>query len=85
MLCPDHPHELGRVGETMEKLLRSCAGQSTLEYALVLFAFMASIAAFGAVLAFLQNPATFSAVMEGSAHVFTGSDLLGTAQDLAVF
>ncbi|MDO5106795.1 MAG: hypothetical protein Q4D39_00820 [Coriobacteriaceae bacterium] len=60
-------------------------GQSTLEYALVMFALLASIIALGALVGFLRNPSSFEAAIESSAHAFGGDDPLGTAQDLAVF
>ncbi len=69
----------------MEKMLGSCEGQSTLEYALVLCALLASVVALGAVLAFIRNPAVFSSVIDSSAHVLSGGDALGTAFDVVVF
>ena len=51
----------------------------------MLFAFLASITALGAVLSFLQSPQAFEQAIDSSAHVLSGQDVLGTAQDLAVF
>lgn len=69
----------------MFSIMRNASGQSTLEYALITFALLASIAVLGLLMGFLRAPATFEGVIESSAHVPTGSDPLGTAQDLAVF
>ena len=70
---------------SMSALNRGCSGQSTLEYALVMFALLASIVAIGAVLSFIQDPSSFKTVIDGSAHVLTDSDAFGTVQDLAAF
>lgn len=66
-------------------LVCGCSGQSTLEYALVMFALLASIVAMGVVLGFVQDPSFFKTVIDGSAHVLTGSDAFGAVQDLAAF
>lgn len=66
-------------------LLRSESGQSTLEYALVMFAFVASIAAMGVLVGFVQDARTYESVVATSAHVLSRQDAIGSAQDLAVF
>ena len=69
----------------MVTMIRGTSGQSTLEYALIMFALLASIAAMGTLAVFLREPSTYRTVIEGSAHAFAGSDALGSVQDLAVF
>ena len=69
----------------MIAMMRGTSGQSTLEYALVMFALLASIAVMGTLAVFLREPSIYRTVIEGSAHVFAGSDALGSVQDLAVF
>ncbi len=69
----------------MFAIMRSAGGQSTLEYALITFALLASIAVLGLLMGLMRAPATFEEAIESSAHVLTGSDALGTVQDLAVF
>ena len=69
----------------MKGLAGGTDGQSTLEYALVLFALLASIAALGTVLTVLRDPSSFEAVVATSAHTLGGADPIGAAQDLVVF
>lgn len=69
----------------MLALARGIDGQSTLEYALITFALLTSIAVLGLLVGFMRAPATFGEVIGSSAHVLAGSDVLGAVQDLAVF
>lgn len=69
----------------MRSVMRSGTGQATLEYALVMFALLASIVAMGAFVAFLRKPAVFESAYAGSAHVLMEDDPLGRMQDMAVF
>ena len=85
MFRPDHQAECERIGGGMDCLLEDGGGQSTLEYALVLFALLASIAVLGALVGFLRNPSSFMVAVESSAHAIGGDNPLGTVQDLVVF
>ncbi|MBQ6521231.1 MAG: hypothetical protein IJI15_00185 [Atopobiaceae bacterium] len=83
MLRPDHQAECEWIG--VEALVEDERGQSTLEYALVLFALLASITVLGALIGFLRSQPSFEAAIESSAHTLGDADPLGTVQDLVVF
>lgn len=59
-------------------------GQSTVEYALVLFAFLSMLLSLGAVWHAVRDGALVDRAIEASSHQL-GADVLGSARDLALF
>lgn len=60
-------------------------GQSTVEYALVLFAFLSCMGAMGVMWHTARNGPLVQRSVECSSHALSGADVLGSAQDIALY
>lgn len=60
-------------------------GQSTVEYALVLFAFLSCVGAMGVMWHAARNGPLVQRSVECSSHALSGADVLGSAQDIALY
>jgi hypothetical protein len=63
---------------------RGCGGQSTVEYALVLFAFLASVVALAKVVDWASSGGLFSSVTSAGSHSI-GEGLLKALQDVLLY
>lgn len=63
---------------------RGCEGQSTVEYALVLFAFLASVVALAKVVDWASSGGLFSSVTSAGSHS-VGEGLLKALQDVLLY
>jgi len=64
---------------------RDVRGQSTVEYALVVVAFLAMLASLGAVWHAGRRGALTRRAIEASSHQMGGSDALGSIRDISLF
>lgn len=64
---------------------RESLGQATVEYALLLVAFMAAILSLGAIWGLARSGALQRAQEEAASHATESADSLGAARDLVLF
>ncbi|MBQ9317389.1 MAG: hypothetical protein IJ203_11290 [Atopobiaceae bacterium] len=64
---------------------RRVRGQSTVEYAVVVVAFLALLMALGTVWHAGRRGALTHRAVEASSHLLGGSDALGSARDISLF
>ncbi len=60
-------------------------GQGTLEYALVLFAFIASIMSLGLIWHGVRDGALLRQAVRSASHALSGTDPVGSSKDLLLF
>lgn len=69
----------------VERVARAARGQSTVEYALLLFAFGSMVLAWGLVWHAGRDGSLLKLAIDASSHGIGGADALGSFKDISLF